>query len=382
MGWHRFLMKHGIGSPGYIARRMARHYRAAKEARPNWIEHEVLNAVYAMRVAAQSVLGGPVEYQMTKKDPSLKDAALDKNPDLFSIIRHAIIIEHPELQNPYAPPDRFEVLDSVISEILDQETPGWRNVAAKSVPSPPGHMPGSADFQPRFSLTEEERLQVGITYFVAGRRFDASAWRWRPVPRASLYSECEAEDCVLTAVKRLHESSVPRRNLVRHFFLPIQLLLMAQRRGDFLTIQQEPAFSRAGKSNFGDLYDAYAFGSGGEAAFHQEWTRIRVRFGESPEESEDIVTFSGGPGLTKETALRIDPMPDRILANRREAEPILVGEYWYLAYNHGRMGIDWVRESQMLLQRDEAGKMYDCLNVKFKDGRLHQIYFDISHLPY
>ena len=223
MGWHRFLMKHGIGSPGYIARRMARHYRLAKEARPYWSESEVLNAVYAMRVAAQSILGGPVEYRMTKQDPSLKTAVLDENPDLFSIIRYAVMVEHPELQNPYAPPDRFEILDSVISEILDQETPGWRNVAAKSVLSP-GRMPASTDFLPRFSLTEEERLQVGITYFAAGRRFDASAWHWRPVPRASLYSECEAEDCVLTVVKRMHESSVPRRDLVKHFFLPIQLL--------------------------------------------------------------------------------------------------------------------------------------------------------------
>jgi hypothetical protein len=95
MGWHRFLMKHGIGSPGYIARRMAKHYCAAKEARPNWSEREVLNAVYAMRVAAQAGLGGTDEYRMTKDDPALKTAVLDKNPDLFSIIRHAILIEHP-----------------------------------------------------------------------------------------------------------------------------------------------------------------------------------------------------------------------------------------------------------------------------------------------
>jgi hypothetical protein len=161
MGWHRWLMKHGIGSPGHIARRMARHYRLAKSARPYWCEREVLNAVYAMRVAAQSILNGPVEYRMTKEDPSLKTTVLDKNPDLFSIIRYAVMVEHPELQNPYAPPDRFEILDRVISEILDQETPGWRNVAAKSVPSPEP-MPGSTNLLPRFSLTEEERIQVGI----------------------------------------------------------------------------------------------------------------------------------------------------------------------------------------------------------------------------
>jgi hypothetical protein len=356
---------------------MARHYRLAREARPYWSEHEVLNAVYAMRVAAQSVLGGPVEYQMTKKDPSLKDAALDENPDLFSIIRHAILIEHPELQNPYAPPDRFEVLDRVISEILDQETPDWRNVSTKSIPSP-GPMPRSANFQPRFSLTEEEWFQVGITYFLAGRWNDTIASHWRPVPRASLYSECEAEDCVLAVFKRMHESG---QELGKKFFFPIQVLLMARRCGDFLAIQQEPAFSKTALDNFVELYFAYAYKPGGEAGFHQEWTRIQAGFGKSPEEKEDVA-FSGGPGLTKETALRIDPMPDRILANRREAEPILMGEYWYLAYTYGRMGIDWVRESQMLLKRDETGRMYDCLNVRFEDGGLRQIYFDISHLPY
>lgn len=381
MGWHRFLMKHGIGSPGHIALRMARHYRLAKEARPYWSEREVLNAVYAMRVAAQSILGGPVEYRMTKEDPSLKTAVLDENPDLFSIIRYAVMVEHPELKNPYAPPDRFQILDSVISEILDRETPGWRGVSAKGATSP-GRMPGGTDLLPRFNLTDEERLQVGITYFVAGRRFDAGAWHWRPVPRASLYSECEAEDCVLTAVKRMHESGVPRQDLVKHLFLPIQLLLMAQKCGDFLTIQQEPAFSRHARNNFADLYDAYAFGSGGEAGFHQEWKRIQAGFEESPDKSEDVVNFSGGLGSTKESAVRIGLVPDRVLAHRREAEPIVMGEYWYLAYTYGRMGVDWVRENQVLLKRDETGKMYDCLDVRFKDGGLRRIYFDISHLPY
>lgn len=188
MGWHRWLMKHGIGSPGHIARRMARHYRLAKEARPYWSEREVLNAVYAIRVAAQSTPGGPVEYRMTKEDFTLKTAVLDENPDLFSIIRYAVLVEHPELQNPYAPPGRFEILDGVISEILDQETPGWRDVARKSIPSP-GHMSGCTDFQPRFSLNEEEWFQVGITYFVAGRWNDTIAAHWHPVPRASLCSE-------------------------------------------------------------------------------------------------------------------------------------------------------------------------------------------------
>lgn len=205
MGWHRFLMKHGIGSPGYIARRMARHYRAAKEARPNWSERELLNAVYAMRVAAQSVLGGPVEYQMTKEDPSLKTAVLDENPDLFSIIRHAIMVEHPELQNPYAPPDRFEILDSVISSILDQETPGWRNVAAKSVPSPV-RMPRSTDFLPRFSLTEEELLQVGITPTANTKCWSTPSFG-SPVPHPASFRAAHTGGCGL-AIARCDDHAV------------------------------------------------------------------------------------------------------------------------------------------------------------------------------
>lgn len=381
MGWQYFLMKHGIGSPGYIARRMAKHYCAAKQARPNWSEREVLNAVYAMRVAAQSVLGGPVEYQMTKKDSSLKHAVLDENPDLFSIIRHAIIIEHPELQNPDAPPDRFEVLDSVISEILDQETPDWRNVATNSIPSP-RHMPPSADFQPRFSLTEEELFQVGITYFVTGR----CAPNWRPVPRAWAHSECEAEDCVFTVVRQMRNAGILPHNLRREFYFPIQMLLMTRRSGDFLTTQKEPAFSRTGQMNFVRLYCAYAAdkfgGEVGEAQFHEEWKHIQEQFGSASEEGTDMVTFVGGPGLTKEAALRIQPVPDRVLSHRTEAEPIVTGEYWYLAHTFGKMGVDWTCQSQALLKRDEAGKMYDCLDVRFKDGGLRQIYFDISHLPY
>lgn len=126
MGWQDFLMKHGIGSPGYVARVMAKQYRAIKEADPSMDERAVLIRVYANRVAAQSILEGPAEYRECRKDPSLMRRAIDQNPNLFSIIRHAILIEHPELDNPRAPADRFEVLDRVLAEILDRETSGWR----------------------------------------------------------------------------------------------------------------------------------------------------------------------------------------------------------------------------------------------------------------
>lgn len=126
MGWQDFLMKHGIGSPGYIAKTMARQYHAIKEANPSLDERAVLFRVYANRVAAQSTLGGPVEYRMSRENPSLMQIAIEENSNLFSIIRHAVLIEHPELHNPYPPSDRFEVLDRVLAEILDREIPDWR----------------------------------------------------------------------------------------------------------------------------------------------------------------------------------------------------------------------------------------------------------------
>ena len=124
--WQYFLMKHGIGSPGYIARRMARQYRAIKEADPTTDEVSILFRIYSNRVVAQSVLGGPNEYQAAREDPSLIRATIEQNSSLFMIIRHAVFVEHPELSDPRAPSDRFQVLDRVLTEILDHEAPGWR----------------------------------------------------------------------------------------------------------------------------------------------------------------------------------------------------------------------------------------------------------------
>ncbi len=129
MGWQDFLMKHGLGSPGYIARTMARQYRAMKEANPSLGERSILLRLYANRAAAQSTLGGPAEYRMSRKNPSLMHAAVEKNSNLFSIVRYAVFIEHPELHNPHTPSNRFEVLDRILTEILDREAPDWRKAS-------------------------------------------------------------------------------------------------------------------------------------------------------------------------------------------------------------------------------------------------------------
>lgn len=128
MKFQHFLMKHGIGSPGYIAKTMTRQYRLIKESKPEFDELAVLHYVYANRVAAQSAFGGPEIYKMSRKNPDLIHQAISENPHLFLIIKHAVLIEHPELQNPRAPSDRFEALDRIIAEVIEQETRGWARV--------------------------------------------------------------------------------------------------------------------------------------------------------------------------------------------------------------------------------------------------------------
>jgi len=142
---------------------MARQYRAIKKINRSLDERSVLFRLYANRVAAQSLLGGPAEYQMSRDEPSLMQAAIEQNPNLFLIIRHAVFIEHPELHDPRAPSNRFEVLDRVLAEVLDREIPDWRKTAQQHQPahnerqqSNPktvdAHKPGAVRFQEGLSV--------------------------------------------------------------------------------------------------------------------------------------------------------------------------------------------------------------------------------------
>ncbi len=126
MGWHKFLMKRGLGSPGYIAKRMARDYRIEKENNPSVEEQMLIRRLFVKRVLAQSVMGGPVQYKLLKQNPGAVEELVHDHPDLFSIITLAIFIEHPELLGPAAPADAFNVLTDTVQEVLDAEVPGWR----------------------------------------------------------------------------------------------------------------------------------------------------------------------------------------------------------------------------------------------------------------
>ncbi|HEY5330117.1 MAG TPA: hypothetical protein VIJ79_09555 [Acidobacteriaceae bacterium] len=125
MGFHKFLMKHGIGSPGYIARRMARDYRALSESSSSLDEHKILRSILVRRIASQTTFGGPKEYKIAKMRPEIIDAVTDHSSDLLSVVRYAVLVEHPELKNTHAPSSSLDLLDEVLKEILDSDALDW-----------------------------------------------------------------------------------------------------------------------------------------------------------------------------------------------------------------------------------------------------------------
>jgi hypothetical protein len=135
VGWHKFLMKRGLGSPGYIAKTMARTYRIGKQNYPAMEEREVIRRLFVQRVAAQSVLGGPAQYRFLKANPEAIEELVDHHPDLFSITTLAIFVEHPELLRPGAPADAFNVLYETVQEVFDSELPYWRTTGVWGSPS-------------------------------------------------------------------------------------------------------------------------------------------------------------------------------------------------------------------------------------------------------
>lgn len=125
-GWHKFLMKHSVGSPGHVVKAMARSYRRWAASGRYVDERAIIRRILLERVAAQAAVGGPAQYRFLRSNPSALDKAVDEHPDLFSIVSLAVCVEHPELIGPGAPADAFDVLSETIQEALDAEAPGWR----------------------------------------------------------------------------------------------------------------------------------------------------------------------------------------------------------------------------------------------------------------
>jgi len=105
---------------------MCRHYVAIKKSDPSLEEQEVLRRMYVMRIAAQTIFGGPEVYRELKSKPDHIDLIVQLNPDLLALIRCAVFQEHPEFHRQGTPPDRFDVLDGVLNEVIKREVPSWQ----------------------------------------------------------------------------------------------------------------------------------------------------------------------------------------------------------------------------------------------------------------
>lgn len=132
MGWHKLAMKHGIGSPGYVARRMAKAYKTWKSRTPTEGEQEIIRRIFVERIAAQTIMGGPAQYRFLRQHASAIDEIVESHPDLFSIVLVCVVIEHPELLAPGAPLDAFDVLGETLQEVLDAKVPEWRKAGVWS----------------------------------------------------------------------------------------------------------------------------------------------------------------------------------------------------------------------------------------------------------
>lgn len=125
----KFVMKHGIGGPGSIAKAMAKSYRRHLIDPDLYLgdcEEQVLLAmVYLSRVNAAYRFGKAQEYGYSDVKHHIIDV-VSQNPDLPSLICHVIVSEHPELIGPELPEYKWDILEEVIEEIIAKVIPEWK----------------------------------------------------------------------------------------------------------------------------------------------------------------------------------------------------------------------------------------------------------------
>jgi len=120
MGFIKFIMKHGIGSPGSICKAMAQTYREIRQLGTYDNEKDVLRQLFLSRAATDSMVGPP-KYNT---DPYHVEKVIAQCPDFYSLTKYIIIAEHPELLGPSAPPNALRILDEVMSEVIQKQIPG------------------------------------------------------------------------------------------------------------------------------------------------------------------------------------------------------------------------------------------------------------------
>lgn len=144
----------------------------------------------------------------------------------------------------------------------------------------------------------------------------------------------------------------------------MQMILLAQHNGTLEEILKMPPFSRFADANLRRLGAAY--GMSGEEGLKLEWDQIFAP-GWAAKRPTDGPTLEGGPGDTKETAVKVGA------ANETEGIAL---EYGYIAYTLGRQGPEWTRAKQGLSM--DKGRQFDIIEVNLTGGGTKTFYFDIT----
>jgi hypothetical protein len=80
------------------------------------------------------------------------------------------------------------------------------------------------------------------------------------------------------------------------------------------------------------------------------------------------IAFKGGPGDTPETAVVILEPPNSLME--------IQAEYAFLEKKFGRQNVQWELKRQSVL--NHQGRVFDCLELAFKDGSLKTVFFKVQ----
>lgn len=144
------------------------------------------------------------------------------------------------------------------------------------------------------------------------------------------------------------------------FYAEIQCALMANRKDDFLTIQQEPPFNKQGKINFISMLQAY--NQGGVSQLRSTLEDIMKR-GDQGALKGEPVKYQGGDGQSMEKA---------VVICTGDGDLGVAAEHWYLNYTYGRI----VMQGQSLYD-GKNGRYYDLVRFVMPSGETKGVYFDI-----
>ena len=192
----------------------------------------------------------------------------------------------------------------------------------------------------------------------------AADGRW-----ADLEQSAEAGRAQVLASFRLADlPKQPVEYSVRRICREAQTFLMAQHNGAFEEIEKLPPFSRFAQANLRRL--AAAFAMSGEEGVASEWLQIFKPGWEADRPPAAVPKVEGGPGDTRDTAIRI--------TNAVDDNEGIATEYCYIAYLLGRPNKEWTRSKQALTNPDEKGRRFDVLEINLTSGGQKTFYFDIT----